>query len=29
MAAKPSAHLGMLVDGIVVEDGVDDLARRA
>jgi hypothetical protein len=28
MAAKPGAHLGVLVDGIVVEDGMDDLARR-
>src|SRR5271155_257382 len=26
MAAEPSADLGMLVDGVVVEDGMDELA---
>jgi hypothetical protein len=28
MAAEPSAHLWVLVDRVVVEDGVDDLALR-
>jgi hypothetical protein len=27
MAAQPSDHLGVLVGGVVVEDGVDGLAR--
>jgi hypothetical protein len=28
MSGKPGTHLGMLVGGIVVEDGVDEFARR-
>jgi len=28
MAAQPGDHLGVLVGGVVVEDGVDGLARR-
>jgi hypothetical protein len=28
MASEPGAHLGVLVGGIVVEDGMDQLAGR-
>jgi hypothetical protein len=28
MAAQPGDHLGVLVGGVVVEDGVDGLAGR-
>ncbi len=28
MSPEPGAHLGVLVDGVVVQDGVDDLASR-
>ena len=28
MAAEPGADLGMFVDGVIVEDRMDQLARR-